>query len=149
MSPIPAYADADMLHMPIFLIGWFEKTNRSARGINRAGYDGSRYGFLFPVTAAAMELMIAADVGILHPVHPAAEVAIVVRPNGQVKMVGHQAIGENPHRDFNAGMAHRLEKRLVVPVLEKNLAAAVAAIDDVVTNSANRGSRDAWHEVAG
>jgi hypothetical protein len=31
-------------------------------------------------------------------VHPAAEVAIVMRPEGQVEVVGHQAVGQDAHR---------------------------------------------------
>ena len=51
--------------------------------------------------------------------------------------------------NFDASMTHRLEERLVVPILEKDLATTVAAIDDVVTNPADRGSSNAWHEEVG
>src|SRR6266851_3020504 len=97
------------------------------------------------VAAAVMMLVIAAHMGIEHPMHPAAQVAILLGQDGQVKVVGHEAKAQYGHRDFNASMGQGLEEGLVVGILPKHLAPAVATVDDVVTDPSDRGSRGAWH----
>jgi hypothetical protein len=43
-------------------------------------------------------------------------------------------------------MGAGLEEGLIVALLPEDLAAAVAPVDDMVADSANRGSRSAWHK---
>ena len=90
-------------------------------------------------------LVVAANMGIVQPMHPAAQVAIVDRPERQMEVVGHQTVGQHAHGHFNAGMSDGLEERLVIAVFEKNLTAGIAAVDDVIANAANRGSSCAGH----
>jgi len=97
------------------------------------------------VAAAVMMLVITAHMSIQDPMHPAAQVAILLGQDNQVKVVGHEAKAQHGHRDFDAGMGHGLEEGLVVGIRPKNLAPAVAPVDDVVTDPSHRGSRGAWH----
>src|SRR5438876_12446033 len=41
---------------------------------------------------------IAAHMGGEQPVHPSSQVAVTVGPQHQVKVVGHQAVGQKPNR---------------------------------------------------
>ena len=97
------------------------------------------------VAAAVVVLVVTAHVGVLQPVHPAAEIAVAVRPHRQVEVVGHEAVGQDGHGDLDAGVPDGLEERLVVPVLHEDLAAGVAAVEDVVAHPADRGSGRSWH----
>jgi hypothetical protein len=78
--------------------------------------------------------------------HKAAQGAVVFGLHDQMKMIGHQTKTKDQHRNFDRGMAERLEKGLVVPVFVKDLLPIVAAIDHVIANAANRRSCGAWHE---
>ncbi len=82
------------------------------------------------------------------PVHPRAQIAILVRPDDQMKVVGHEAPTEHAHGDLDAGVADGFHERLIVAVLEEDLAAGVAAVQDVVTLVADRGSCGAWHALS-
>src|SRR5260370_28217998 len=97
------------------------------------------------VAAAVMMLVITAHMSIQDPMHPAAQVAILLGQDNQVKVVGHEAKAQHGHRDFDAGIGHHLEEGLVVGSPPQNLAPAVAPVDDVVTDPSHRGSRGAWH----
>ena len=92
------------------------------------------------VAAAAIVLMVAADMGVLQPVHPSAEVAVVGWLQDKVKMVGHQAEGQNRHRHLDAGMGDGLEEGLVIAVFVEDLASAIASVEDVVAKAARSGS---------
>ena len=72
------------------------------------------------------------------PVHPAAQVAIVSGPEGEVEVVRHEAVSQNSHRDTKRRLGHDLEKRLIVVGLVEHLGACVAAIEDMVCVSADR-----------
>src|SRR5260221_12073786 len=60
-------------------------------------------------------------------------------------MVGHEAETQHGHWDFNAGMGQGLEEGLIVGLLPKHRAPAVAPVDDVATDPAHRGSRGTVH----
>ena len=108
--------------------------------------DGECYESPLPnVAAALIVLMISADMGILHPVHPSAQVAVLVWANNQVEMIRHQTVSEDRHGNFYAGMANGFEKSLIIFVFVKNLASAVASIENVIANPANRGSSKTRH----
>ena len=54
------------------------------------------------VPAAAMPPMMPPDMRGHHPLHPSPEVAVVARPEQQVKMVRHHAVPGHPHGDAPA-----------------------------------------------
>lgn len=47
------------------------------------------------MAAAMIMFMLPPHVGVEHPVHPAAQIAVVFGADHQMKMVGHQTIPEN------------------------------------------------------
>jgi hypothetical protein len=90
-------------------------------------------------------LVIAADVGIEEPLHPTTQVAVSMRPEHQMEVVGQYAIGQHAHGDGLVGIAHGLEEGLEVAVFVKDLVAGVAPVEDMVANIANRGASRARH----
>jgi hypothetical protein len=104
-------------------------------------FDGKSLEAALPkVSAVLVMFVVAAHVRVQQPVHPLAQVAVVFRPERQVEMVGHQTVPQDPHRNFDTSMGHGFEKRQVVAILAENPPTIVAAIEDVVTKTANRSS---------
>jgi hypothetical protein len=97
------------------------------------------------VAAAVIMLVVTAYMGIKQPMHPPAQVTIRLRQDHQVEVVGHQAETQDRHRHLDARMRQGFEEGLIVVLLVENRALTVAPVDDVVANTANRGSRSAWH----
>jgi len=58
--------------------------------------------------------MVAAYVGGREPLHPAAQIAGLVRPENQVEVIGHQAVTEKPSPGPLLGLLDDLFHRLVV-----------------------------------
>jgi hypothetical protein len=92
-------------------------------------------------------LMVTPDMSVLHPMHPAAQVALLLGQDHQVEVVGHQAKAQHRQGNLDAGVGQGLEEGVVVPLLVEDLAAAVAPVEDVVTDAARRGSCCAWYKV--
>ena len=68
--------------------------------------DGEGPETPLPDMAAAMVLlMVAADMRRREPHHVLAEVAVAARPQHQMEVIGHQAIGEKADIDSLAGFA--------------------------------------------
>lgn len=89
--------------------------------------------------------MIPPDMRRQQPLHVSTEVVIVAWPEDQVKMVGHEAEGEQPHVDAFVGGQQQIEEAAMVLVGVEDLHAAVAAVDDVVADAADGGAGGAWH----
>ena len=96
--------------------------------------------------ATLIVLVVTPYVSVQQPMHPAAQVAVLLRQDDQVKVVRQQAIGQHRHPDLDASMGDGLQERLVVRLFAEHLPAAIAAIDHVIANTANRGSCCAWHK---
>ena len=84
------------------------------------------------VPAAAVVAMVAADVRREQPLHPMAEIAVAVRPQHQVKVIGHQAPRQNPHRQTLASGLEEPDEGRVIVLPVKHLAPAVPPIENVV-----------------
>lgn len=91
-----------------------------------------------PVSAAAT-----ADVRRRQPLHPVRQVAVLVRAQHEMEVVGHEAIGQHAHRPTLA-CGDRGEEGGVVVGLVEDLGTAVAAIQDAVAEVADRGAGDTW-----
>jgi hypothetical protein len=87
--------------------------------------------------------MVAADMGRQQPLHPLAQVAVVMGPQDQVEMIRHPTIAEYAHRQALAGVADQLDKRPIVAVLVEDGGPAVAAVNNVVTIASARGTSGA------
>jgi hypothetical protein len=83
------------------------------------------------VPAGVIVPQVAADVGGQEPVHPPAQVPVGVRPDGQMEMVGHKAVGQDAHGDAERGFGHHVEEGVVVLGLVKDRGAGVAPVEDV------------------
>ena len=109
-------------------------------------FDGERLETALPdVAAAVIMLVVTAHMGIEHPVHPAAQIPVFFRPDHQMKVIGQQAKPEDRHGDLDTRMADGLKEGLVVAVVAKHRAAAIASVHEVVADAADRSSRSAWH----
>src|SRR5262249_16113752 len=91
------------------------------------------------VAAGVVVLVVAANVGGQQPLHPGAEVAVVVGPEGEMEVVGHQAIAQEAQRQPFAGLAEELDEGPLIAVLVEDGGAAVAPVEDVVAQAAARG----------
>ena len=89
--------------------------------------------------------VVAADVGGHQPLHPPAQVAAFDRSGDQMEVVGHQAIAEEANRHLAGGVTQGTEEGVVVAGFVEHVAAAVAAVEDVVAQAAGAGSRGAGH----
>ena len=90
-------------------------------------------------------LVIAPHVGRQKPLHPTAEVLVRAWPERQMKMIWHEAIGKDSHRNPPTSKANQLDKTLVIAVLVKYRGLRVTPIDDVIADSAYRSSGRTWH----
>src|SRR5690349_5682265 len=109
--------------------------------LNREGFEAA----LPDVSAAAVVPMVAADVRRHQPLHPASEVAVLIGPEHQVKVVGHQAVAQDPHPQTLARRLEETDEGVVICRLMKHLSPAVPAIQDVITPIPERGPCSAWH----
>ncbi len=66
------------------------------------------------VAAGAITPQIPANVGGHQPVHPAAQLAVLAGPDGQVEVVGHEAVGQDAQGRADAGLGHHVNEGLVI-----------------------------------
>jgi hypothetical protein len=89
--------------------------------------------------------------GVRHgePAHERGEVAIGARPEQEMKVVGHHAIGQQPHVLTRDGLGEdSLECGVITVGLEEGQA-GVAAVEGVVDEAALRRSSWSWHPSHG
>lgn len=98
--------------------------------------DGERFESPLPdVAGGLVMLVVAADVRGEQPLHPAGQIAVLARPEDQVKVIRHQTISEQPHRHNFVGGREEADERLVIGRLMKDPLAGISAAEDVVTVS--------------
>jgi hypothetical protein len=73
-----------------------------------------------------------------HPLHPASHVAVSMGSDHQVKVVGHQAVAQDVHRQTGLRIDHRFNERIVIRRLRENGLAAVAPIQNVIPRLSDR-----------
>ena len=99
--------------------------------------DGERFESPLPdVAGGLVVLVVAADVCREQPLHPAGEIAVLARPEDQVKMVRHQAVTQEPHRNDFVGGVEETDEGLIIRPLVKHPLPGVPATENVVTISA-------------
>ncbi len=69
-----------------------------------------------------------------------------MRSDDQVKVIGHEAIPQHPHRQPLRRLSDHVEERVVIRSLVKDLGATVAAVEQVIAIVGNSGSCSAWHD---
>ena len=95
-----------------------------------------RKGFEPPLPHMAARVVIGvipSNVCGQQPLHPSTQIAISVRPEGQMNMIRHETVRQDTHRNALGGVTQQIKKRLVVPISMKYLGPGVASIDHVVT----------------
>ena len=81
-------------------------------------------------------------------VHPSTEIPIVVWPEGQMKMIGHETVRQDTHRHTLRRVVKQIKERLIIAVRMKYLSPGIAPVDDVITMVPDRRPRCAWHVIA-
>src|SRR5262245_15978961 len=108
--------------------------------------DGERLEPTLPdVAAAAVAGPVAADMGRKQPHHVVAQVAVAAGPDDQMEVVGHETPRQQSDRGAVACPAEQFNEGAVVGVGVEHGAAAVAAVEDVVTVAAEQGACGPGH----
>jgi hypothetical protein len=131
-------------------------------GTDRIAFDGAEHGqqvvvfldgkrsepALPDMAAAVIVLMVAPHMRGEQPHHVIAEFAVLLRPQYEVEMIGHQAITEQPHsRRALASLPQELDEGGEIAAFMKNSAAPVAPVEDMVTIAALGRACGARHEA--
>jgi hypothetical protein len=95
--------------------------------------------------ASAVMPMIASHVAGEQPLHPAPQIAVLSRPDNQVKMIRHHAIAQHAHRQPLARPRDQPDEGRVIIVFVEDLGPRVATIEHMITNAAHRSSSCARH----
>jgi len=90
--------------------------------------------------------MITLGVGHEQPSHPAAQIAIGMRPDHQVEVVGHQAVSQEIQGQAGGGIRHGLDESVVLGGLMDHGLAAIAAIENVIPHAGDGGSCGPWDD---
>jgi hypothetical protein len=106
---------------PVFCSGNHARTNRIALDVAEHGqqvrilFDGKRFEPSLPdMPTGLMPLVIPSHMRREKPLHPPTQITIAVRPHRQVKMIGHQAIRQDAHRDALTSLCEQRDARLIV-----------------------------------
>jgi hypothetical protein len=97
---------------------------------------------LIEVAGAGRVVVSVPSLGVRHgePAHELREVAIGARPEQEMEVVGHHAIGQQPHVITRDGLGEDSLECGVIPVGLKESQAGVAAVEDVINEAPFRRS---------
>ena len=87
-----------------------------------------RETFLPDMTAAVVVSVIAAYVRRHQPLHPAAQIAVFIRPQQQMKVIGHQTVADQPHRDPLMSLDRKINKGEEVSRFVEHVIASVTPV---------------------
>ena len=108
--------------------------------------DGEGFESTLPhMSGRAVMTMISSGVGGQEPLHPASQVAIRMRPEHDVEVIGHQAVAEEVDRYPPSGIGHGLDEGVIIRRLVEHRLPAIAAIQGVINHPANKGASGARH----
>ena len=79
------------------------------------------------------------------PMHKVADRVVGFWPESQVKVIAEQAKSDQANWKSRSSLRQEAEERLIISIAVKDLGAAVAPVEDVVTDAANGGSCGSWH----
>jgi len=79
------------------------------------------------------------------PLHELGQIAVVLRPEHEVPMVGHHQVAQNPHRLPCQRLPHHALESRVVAVVAENSRAGVRAVDHVKYHSPRSYTGSSWH----
>ena len=110
-------------------------------GFNRKGFEPA----LPDVTAAVVVTMVSPHVRGQEPLHPTTEIAIFARPKDEMKVIVHQYVAEQAHRQPLVGIGQKLLEGGEIAILMKDIGPTVTPIEHVVTETADRSTSSSWH----
>ena len=100
---------------------------------------GERFKAALPDVAAPLVMaVVMADVRRHQPLHPATEISILAWPQQQMKVIGQQAIPQQPHRNSFVGDPHDVHEASKIVRVVKYADASVATVGHLVNISALR-----------
>jgi hypothetical protein len=91
--------------------------------------------------------MIALGVGLGEAVHEVAELVLRSRPDDEVPVIGHEAIGEEAYRDAGVCFGEDAFEGVIVLVFMEQGPAADAAVEDVIEQASRRIAGSTRHGV--
>jgi hypothetical protein len=97
------------------------------------------------MAAEPMAAIVAAGMRGKRPMKPVGQVVVSLGPEHDMEVVGHETPGQDAHRDAGGRPPHELGKRRIIVGAVERLGTAVAAIDNVITITADSGASGAWH----
>jgi hypothetical protein len=109
-------------------LGVAEHREQMLVALDRKGLEAA----LPDMPAAVVVPMIAADVAGEQSLHPTAEVAVAVRPEDEMEMVGHEAPAEDSHRQALASGLEQPQKGPEIFLLVKDFSARVAKVEHMI-----------------
>ncbi len=87
-----------------------------------------------------------ADVGDRQFLHEPGEIAVMLGPEQQMPMIGHEAKGADPHRRRFERAGQNTDKCRVVVSVGEQFAATHRAIENVINNTAGSVTGLSWHD---
>jgi hypothetical protein len=93
------------------------------------------------MTRAVIMGKIPANMSGHQPLHPAAPLAILPRPEREMEMIRHQAIRHHTHRYTEARFTHQPNERLIVACLLENPRASITPVQNMVAVASRCGPR--------
>jgi len=79
------------------------------------------------------------------PMQEVRQVTVLVGPEDQMEMVGHEAEGQQTHGQLVLGLAQHAFKGGIVAIFMKNRGASHGAVEDVVDVAASGSTWSSWH----
>ena len=93
------------------------------------GLHRKRFESLLPGMPAAFVMpMITTNMRRHEPLHPAAQISVLMGPQQKVEMICHQTIPSHAHRHLFLSFPHQLHKRRKVLILVEDVTAAIPPI---------------------
>jgi hypothetical protein len=92
------------------------------------------------VARGAVMALIPPGVGHEEPLHPPAHVAVGVRPDHQVEVVGHQTVSQDLDGQSGLGVGHGRDEGIIVGRLMEDDLPPIAPIEDMTPHVGDRGS---------
>ena len=87
------------------------------------------------VAGCFVSAAVSLHVRVQQSMHPNTEVAVLARPEDEMKVIRHEAEREYPHGDRGAGDLEAAEELTIIARLVKDSLARVPAIEDVVADA--------------
>ena len=100
------------------------------------------------MTAGAITPMVATYMRSQQPLHPSAQITILVWPESEMKMIRHDAVRKHAHGQSLRRLSNELDERLVIGFCMKYFLSRIATIDHMIAETADGRPRCSRHRHA-